>query len=328
MPAKVPLPTRIADGRRPGHRHMGDFREGREIDALFARTGSLRRRSSTYISRTSSIGRSPERGRSQARTPSSRVLGFIARASRRARREGSPVVLETIGAGPVQYLPPRSTRLPRKASSRSRPIVGYLPDRMPWASTTVEGPRDPLPRAGCGFRPRAASAVPPERAAYPAKRTLYQENRTRLRQIAGAAAQLRHADLELREGRMNGARKNSHQRPRRASSVGPKGSRGEDEDLVGTYGATFAENPRAWSMKLGLSPRARPLSNGGGDGPRGEGPSSSGAAITLRPQDGNSSRPEALTVQIHFASGGRLIRTAFAYAPSRGRTSSPGRERG
>ena len=73
-------------------------------------------------------------------------------------------------------------------------------------------------------------------------------------------------------------------------SVGPRGSRLEDEDLVGTYGATFAENRSELEEKPSLRHTGRAHQRRQRR-TAGDGPSSSGAAISATSATTASSSP-------------------------------------
>ena len=267
MSGQSAVPDPIADAGGRVIDIWGDFREGREIDALFVEDRFTRRRSITYTE-TLSIADLLNEGEARP-DPEFERLWVLARASRRALEKECPVVLETIGRA-CAVSSAKVDETSEDGVFKIEAIVGYLPDHA-LGDTTVEGPRD-LYRARLRLPAEGGIAVPPE-GRDAAKRTLYQEIERACDRSREQRGNCVIADLELREGRMNGDGRIPYHVTASLYSVGPKGSRGEDEDLVGTYGATFAENPSGVEQKLGLFAALGALFNGGGDGPRGEGPS-------------------------------------------------------
>jgi len=267
MSGETSVPGPIADAGGRVLDVWGSFGEGREIDALFVEDRFTRRRSITYTE-TLALADLLNEGETKP-DPEFEELWVLARASRRALEKECPVVLETIGrACAVSSATVDETS--EDGVFEIEAVVGYLPDH-PLGDTTVEGPRD-LYRARLRLPSEGGIAVPPE-GRDAAKRTLYQEIERACDRSREKRGNCVIADLELREGRLNGDGTISYYATASLYSVGPRGSRLEDEDLVGTYGATFTEHQSGVEEKLGLLATLGALFNGGGDAQRGDGPS-------------------------------------------------------
>lgn len=240
------VPGPIADAGGEVLNIWGNFREGREIDALFVPDRFTRRRSINYTE-TLSITDVLADGET-APDPEFEELWMIARAPQRALDMECPIVLETIGrACAVSTAKVEKTDEPGVYDIEA--VVGYLPDHE-LGSTDVEGERD-LYRARLRLPARGGIALPPEgRGA--AKRTLYQEIERACDTVREDRGNCVISELQLREGRTNDNGTVDYFVTANLYTVGPKGSGQATDDLVGTYGATFAENQTGIEEKLGI----------------------------------------------------------------------------
>ncbi|MEL7460842.1 MAG: hypothetical protein AAFX45_01575 [Pseudomonadota bacterium] len=264
------VPDPVADAGDQVLNIWGNFREGREIDALFVADNFTRRRSITYTE-TLSIDDLLAEGETPP-APAFEDLWMIARAPGRAMDRECPIVLETIGrACAVSTAKVEKTDEPGIYDIEA--VVGYLPDHD-LGSTAVEGQRD-LYRARIRLPARRGIAVPPDgRGAV--KRSLYQEIERACDDVRERRGNCVISELTLREGRTNDNGTVEYYATANLYTVGPKGSGQQNDDLVGTYGATFAENQTgieenlgilgSLSALLGLGEKSQTASRG--DGPR------------------------------------------------------------
>ena len=265
-PTSVPDP--VADAGDKVLTVWGNFKEGREIDALFVEDKFTRRRSIAYTERVTieDMLKADE----AAPEPEFEELWILARASQRALEKECPIVIETIGRACAV-----STAKVEKTSTDGlyeiEAVVGYLPDHA-LGDTKVEGQKD-LYRARIRLPARGGIAVPPE-GSDAAKRTLYQEIERACDSVREQRGNCVLSELILRSDRARADGKVPYYVTANLYTVGPKGSGLETDDLVGTYGSTFAENKTGLEEKLGLIGMLSGLFGGGeqtaskGDGPR------------------------------------------------------------
>lgn len=240
------VPGPVADAGDQVLNMWGNFREGREIDALFVPDNFTRRRSITYTE-TLSIDDLITEGET-APEPEFEELWMLARAPQYARDRECPVVLDTIGrACAVSTVKVDAQDSP--GTYEIEAVVGYLPDHD-LGSTKVDGPRD-LYRARLRLPQRGGIAVPAQERDT-VKRALYEEVKRACDDIRQERGNCVISELNLREGRTNENGTVEYYLTANLYTVGPKGSGLKNEDLVGTYGSTFAENQSGIEKKLGI----------------------------------------------------------------------------
>ncbi len=265
---KSTVPDPVADAGDKVLTLWGNFREGREIDALFVDDKFTRRRSINYSEKVS-IDDMLNEGE-VAPDRQFEELWILARAPQRALGKECPVVLETLGrACAVSTAKVESTS--EDGIYRIEAVVGYLPDHN-LGDTRVEGKSD-LYRARMRLPARGGIALPPE-GRDAAKRTLYQEIERACDGVREKRGNCVVSELTLHEDRPRADGNVPFYATANLYTVGPKGSGLANEDLVGTYGSTFAENKTGLEEKLGLIGMLSGLFGGSeqsaskGEGPR------------------------------------------------------------
>ncbi len=240
------VPDPIADAGGQVLSVWGDFREGREIDALFVEDSFTRRRSITYTERVT-IDDFLAEGET-APQPEFEELWMFARASQRAMDRECPVVLETIGrACAVSTAKVEDTR--EDGVYNIEAVVGYLPDHA-LGDTRVDGKRD-LYRARVRLPKRGGITVQPD-GSDAAKRTLYQEVERACDGIRETRGNCVISELSFHAEPKNADGTVPYYVTANLYTVGPRGTGLQNEDLVGNYGAAFAENKTETEEKLGI----------------------------------------------------------------------------
>lgn len=246
LSGETDVPEAVENAGKPVLDAWGTFREGREIEALFVPDTFTRRRAIEFEEKVSitDLLREGE----PAPPPDFERLWVLARAPQYVRDRECPVVLETFGrACAVSTASAEETDEPGIWTVKA--IVGYLPDHD-LGPTEVEGPRD-LYRARLRLPAGGGIAVRPE-GADAAKRTFYTELERACDQLRTDRGNCVLADVSFRAGRANSDGTVPYSVTASLYNVGPQGSGGATQDLVGTYGATLAENRTGIEEKLGL----------------------------------------------------------------------------
>lgn len=252
------VPGPIADAGGHVVDIWGTFREDREIDALFVADRFTRRRS-IRLSETVTIADMLGEG-DAAPGPGLEELWVHAHAPQWALERECPVVLETIGrACAVSTAMAEPTSEP--GTYRIEAVLGYLPDHD-LGDTAIDGPRDlyrarvRLPGKGGLF------ALPAARDT--ATRRLYREAETACDALRESRGNCVLADLEISAGGPDTEGRVPYHLTASLYTVAPKDTRPAGEDLVGSYGSTFAEETGGLAERLGLGAGLAFLFGGGG----------------------------------------------------------------
>lgn len=264
------VPDPVADAGGVVLDLWGNFREGREIEALFVEDQFTRKRSITYTE-TVTIADVLEEGE-EPPAPHLEELYILARAPQRALRNECPVILETIGRACAVS----TAEVDETAESgvyRIEAVVGWLPDH-PLGNTAIDGARE-LYRSRFEFPSRGGLTARPE-AAPAAKRSLYLEVKRLCDTLRETLGNCVIGGLELKTRRPNDDGTVDFYVSGALYVVTPKGEKPEGVDLVGTYGAIYADNRSSTEQKMGLLAMLGGLFGGSeptadrnsGDGPR------------------------------------------------------------
>lgn len=233
------VPGAIADAGDEVLDVWGDFREDREIDALFVEDRFTRRRSVTY-SETVTLDDLLADGE----TPPDAAfeeLWVLARASQRALEKECPVVLDTIGRACAVSSATADAR--DDGRWRIKAVVGYLPDE-PLGDIAVDG-RQALYRNGLRVPPgRGSLRLAPE-AREAAKRSLYGEVARACDEMRAAQGNCVIGGLEFRESRPGADGLVSYSATASLYTVGPAGLAEAGLSHVRTYEKELAAGDKS-----------------------------------------------------------------------------------
>lgn len=260
------VPDPVADAGDVVLDLWGDFKEGREIDALFVADRFTRKRSIEYreiVSINDMLGEGEK-----APAPEFEELWVLARAPQRVLERECPVALETIARSCAVSTAKVEAR--KDGTYEIEAVVGYLPDND-LGSTEVEGPRA-LYRAYMQLPGRGGISVRPE-ASDAAKRSLYLEIEHACDKMRETRGNCVIADLRFQARSANADGTVPYFASASLYTVGPEGSGKPGDDLVGTYGgSTFAQGTSGNGEKFSLLASIQGLFGSSSGGAKNEGP--------------------------------------------------------